>query len=48
MERAKICWEHGDFQDSIILEADTIEELQAKAAEEIAKRNPDNYWSESL
>ena len=35
-------------QDSIILEGETVEELQRKAAEEMKKRNVLEAWSEEI
>ncbi len=49
MERTKICWTKNGIDDSIILEANTVEELQEKAKAEIERRKPlENYWSENL
>jgi ribosomal protein L6P/L9E len=44
----KICWIHGDYEDSIIIRGESIEELQAQAAKIIEARKPDDYWSELL
>ena len=44
----KICWEKDGSSDSMIIEGETIEELQKVARKEIDKRKPDNYWSEEL
>lgn len=46
--RYKICWVHDDYEDSIIIEGESIEELQAQAAQIIEARKPDNYWSEEV
>ena len=47
--KIKICWVKGDYEDSILLEAGTIEELRKKAETEIEKRKPvDHYWSEVI
>lgn len=34
--------------DSLVLETDTIEELQEQAAHEVTKRNATDFWSEPL
>ena len=43
---------HGEHEDgtegSIVLEADTIEELQEQAKQEVTKRSWSNPWSEEL
>lgn len=35
-------------EDSLIIEGDTIEELQITARDEINKRNAKNPWSETI
>jgi len=42
----KIVFTKDGFEDSIILEASTLKELRQKAEAEMAKRNPDDWWSE--
>ena len=45
----KICWQKGEFFDSIIIEAETLEKLKRKARREIKRREPvDNWWSEDF
>jgi len=34
--------------DSLIVEAETIKEIQVKAKKEVEKRGWTNYWSEEL
>lgn len=46
--RFKIYWIKDGHEDSMIIEGDTIKELQKKAKIEIDKRNPDGYWSEEI
>jgi ribosomal protein L6P/L9E len=46
MIRYKICWVHDVYEDSIIIEGESIEEIQEKAAKIIEARKPDEYWSE--
>lgn len=46
--RFKIHWIIKGCEDSMIIEGDTIKELQKKAKIEIDKRNPDGYWSEKI
>lgn len=46
--KARICWTKGEHEDSIVIEADSLEEMQAKAREIIVEREPDDYWSEVL
>jgi hypothetical protein len=45
--KIKMHWIKGDDEDSIILEADTEEELRALAAQEVEKRGLEQceYWS---
>lgn len=38
----------GDYEDSIIIQGETIEELQKIAKKETDKRNWENMWSEKL
>ena len=35
-------------EDSLDIEADTIEEIRERAAQEVSKRNATNPWSEEL
>jgi hypothetical protein len=35
-------------EDSLVIEADTIEELQVIAKNEVEKRNAKNPWSEKI
>ena len=44
--KAKICWVKGDVEDHMVIEADSVEELQRMAAEIVETRKPDDYWSE--
>jgi len=45
----RICWQKGDFFDSIILKAETFKKLARKARAEIKRHEPvDNYWSEII
>lgn len=44
----KIFYEIKHVTDSIILEGETIEEIQDKAKKIIEEKNPDNYWSEEV
>lgn len=44
----KIYWTKGDVEDSMIIEGDSIAEIQERASAELAKRNPDDYWSEEM
>jgi hypothetical protein len=46
--KARICWTIGEHEDSIVIDADSLEEIQSKAREIIVEREPDNYWSEML
>lgn len=47
--KARIHWQIMGIEDSIVLEADTLEELQAAASREITKRGePEIYWSNIL
>lgn len=41
-------YEGYTFDDSIIIEAPTIEELQVKAEAEVAKRGGTDPWSEKI
>lgn len=38
----------GDYEDSMIIEADTIEEVREKTKEQIELRNATYEWSEKL
>jgi hypothetical protein len=44
--KVRICWTKDDHEDSMVIEADTLERLQEIATEEMTKRQPDDYWSE--
>lgn len=46
--KVKINYEVNDTEDSIILEADTVEELRIIANREMKRRNAVNYWSEVI
>jgi hypothetical protein len=37
-----------DTEDSVIVEANTLELCRSKAAGEIAKRNAKDFWSEEI
>ncbi len=39
---------NGDYEDSIIIEGETIEEIREKAHKETSKRNWKDCWSEEL
>ena len=38
----------GGYEDYLILEGDTIEEIREKACEEMDRRKPDDWWSEEI
>jgi len=53
--RVRICWDipgkYGDrTQDNVVIEADTVEEIQEMAQAEIKKRGVDeaDAWSEEI
>jgi hypothetical protein len=46
--KAQIFWRKNETEDSIVLEANTLDELRMMAAVEIDKRQLDDYWSEIL
>lgn len=46
--KVRICWIKNGVEDSMVIEANTIEELQEIASAEMAKRQPEDYWSEYL
>lgn len=46
--RVRIHWNVGDYEDSMIIEGDTVEEIREKAEAEVAKRGGKNPWSEEL
>ena len=48
MIRYKICFVHDDYEDSIIIEGESIEELRQQAERIIQARQPDDYWSEEV
>ena len=48
MIKYAICWVHDDYEDRIIIEGESIEELQEKAAKIIEARKPDYFWSEEV
>lgn len=39
---------NGEYEDSIIIEGDTIEELQANAKRETERRSWKDCWSEKV
>ena len=46
--RFKIHYTIGDYDDSIVITGEDLEECREKAAEVVKQKNPDNYWSEQL
>ena len=38
----------GQYEDFVIVEADTLEECQEKAAYEVTRRNGSDPWSEEI
>ncbi len=46
--RCKIYYVVNGFEDSIIIDADDITELRAKAKDFVESRNAEDYWSEML
>jgi hypothetical protein len=48
--KVKIYYKIGDYEDYVVLEEDTIEEIRIKAREYIDTRNPrpEHYWSELI
>ena len=45
----KLFFDYGDdYVDSLVIEGDSIDELQERANKEVAKRSPNYYWSEPL
>jgi hypothetical protein len=46
--KARIFWRKNETEDSIVLEANTLDELRMIAAVEIDKRQLDDYWSEII
>lgn len=48
MVSATIFWIKGEHEDSMRIYAETLEELQKIASDEMAKRNPDDYWSQDF
>ncbi len=47
--KVRINWiDDKGFEDNMIIEADSIEELQKIAKEEVEKRNAVDYWSSDL
>jgi hypothetical protein len=51
-ERFRIHYEIDDFEDSIIIEGETVREVQRKAHDELQRRGLDpernNAWSERM
>lgn len=45
MIKTTLHFTHGDFEDELTVEADTLDELREIANAEVARRNPDEYWS---
>jgi hypothetical protein len=46
--RARIFWRIDDFEDSKVIEADTLDELRAEAESLIAHVGATDYWSEDV
>lgn len=45
--KVKICWTKNGITNWTVLMADTLEEIQRKAHDEIERRKPvDHYWPE--
>jgi len=44
----KIHFTLGQYEDFVIVEADTLKECQEKAAYEVARRNGSDPWSEEV
>ena len=38
----------GEYEDSLVISADTTDEIREKAEEELAKRGGTDPWSEEL
>ena len=48
LPRGKDVSKYTELKDSIIIEADTVEELQIMAEREISKRDASDPWSEMI
>ena len=44
----KLYFDYGDHVDDLIIEGDDLSELQRIAQVEVAKRKPNDYWSEEV
>lgn len=45
----KLCFTYvSGFSDELIVEGETIPEIQEIAEKEVEKRNPEYYWSEEI
>ncbi|MGI9293443.1 MAG: hypothetical protein ACR2PS_05620 [Pseudomonadales bacterium] len=45
MKKVILFFEHGETVDEMHVEAETIEELQKIADDEVIRRNPETHWS---